>query len=181
MRLVDIRWNSIFAPLALLFAVVLASALGGCTVQLAPDYEPTIIQGLNEYNAQIQTHMASVAAGTRPGLSADQQKAYDDLEGRGRALIMLVKARPQPQSATARWLGSKLADKIPSDGDVSKADIDFLAVPTDSQIEKILAQLAAMENEQKRQGLKPGQYQSYANPINSFMRNALTYEMALKR
>jgi hypothetical protein len=164
-----------------LLAAFMALALGGCTVQLAPDYEPTIVQGLNDYNAQIQTHMANVAAGTRPGLNADQQKAYDDLEGKGRALIMLIKARPQPQSGLVRWFGSKLADKIPADGDVAKANIDFLAVPTDAQIEKILLQLAAMKDEQKRQGLKPDQYKIYANSINSFMRNALTYEMALKR
>jgi hypothetical protein len=160
-------------------AVLLALAVVGCTVQLAPNYEEPIVQGLNDFNVAIQAHMAAAAKGTQPGLTADQQKAYDDLEGRGRALIMLIKARPEPKPAFLRWFGWQLSDDIPASGNTSY--IDFLDVPTDDQIERILEQLVTMEDEDRRQGLARGQYKLYANAIDLFMRNALTYEMALKR
>jgi len=159
--------------------LVLALAVAGCTVQLAPDYEQSIVQGLNDFNAAIHEQLAAVSKGTPQGLNAGQQKAYDSLEGRGRALIMLIEARPEPKPAVARWLGARLSDDIPEDGEA--AGIDLLEVPTDDQIERILEQLAAMQAEDRRSGLAPGQHKLYSNAIASFMRNALTYEMALKR
>jgi len=166
------------APIASLLLAV-AILLSGCAIKLAPSYEESIVVGLSRFDALILTRMAAVADGTKPGLDAAQKAAYDRLEGTGRALITLIRARPAPQSGVSGWLAESLADRIPASGDAS--GIAILQVPTDDQVEQILKQLAAMEDEDLRQGLAPGQYQLYANAIDSFMRNALTYEMALKR
>jgi hypothetical protein len=171
-----LRGRLVIVPL---IVVVLALLVVGCTVRLAPNYEQPIVDGLNHFNVAIQTHLAVVSEGTKKGLTEEQQKVYDGLKAQGKALIMLIEARPQPKSGFARWFGTSRADDISKDGNIEK--ITFLDVPTDDQIKMILEQLSKMEEEDRRQGLQPGQYKLYANPINSFMRNALTYELALKR
>ncbi len=150
-----------------------------CTVQLAPDYEQPIVDRISELNEAIQTHMARVADGTPPGLTEQDRARYAALQGRGRAVIFLVRARPQAQPGVLRWLGASAVDRIPADGDAGS--VSPLDVPTDDQIAEILKQLDSMKEEDLRQGLEPGQYRLWSNAIDSFMRNALTYEMALKR
>ena len=159
--------------------LVTGLVLAACSVQLAPDYEQPIVDGLNDFNAAILTHMASVSDGTEPGLNAEAQKVYDSLEGQGMALMMLIEARPTPKPAIARLFGASRADDIPPDGE--GGGLDVLDAPTDDQVAQILGQLDRMENEDRDQGLASGQYKLYANAIESFMRNALTYELALKR
>ena len=131
------------------FAIALVAFLSACTVQLAPDFEESIVAGLNDYNQAIMTHIATVSRGTEPGLNEAQQSAYDKLKGQGRALKIIIGARPQPNSALTRWLGNALSDdvQISADGR-TVSNVSFLDVPTDDQIDRILEQLLAMEDEE---------------------------------
>lgn len=173
-----LRHNNALFRTSVLWGVCVCVLLG-CTVQLAPDYEEIIVQGLKEYNDALMTHMVSVRGGTEPGLESDERKVYDRLKGQGDSLIMLVKVRPEPHPAFLRWLGRSAADDIGDDG--AADDVSFLEVPTGDQIEGILAQLNEMRRKDRDSGLNPGEYQLYKNAIDIYMRNALTYEMALKR
>ena len=160
-------------------AVLLVTVLSACTIRLAPNYEEPIVVNLHAFNTAILVHMAAVSPGTPGGLTPERQKVYDHLKAQGKALMLLIRARPEPKPAFARWFGASITDDIPPDGNVAK--VKPLDVPTDDQIARILEQLEAMEKEDRLQGLQPGQYELFANAIASFMRNALTYEMALKR
>lgn len=167
------------APWALLLALLAAFGVAGCTVQLAPNYEEPIVAALNDYNTAILTHMSSVSEGTQPGLTDRQKASYDALRARGGALIMLIRARPVPEPAFLRWFGKSVADRVAQDGDT--ASLAILEVPTDHQIEQILKQIDEMERIDRERGLASGQYRMFSNAVSVFMRNALTYEMALKR
>lgn len=92
---------------------------------------------------------------------------------------MLIRARPVPEPAFMRWFGASVADRVAEDGNT--ANIALLEVPTDNQIEKTLTQIEEMKRIDRERGLAAGQYKLFGNAISVFMRNALTYEMALKR
>ena len=122
-----------------LIPCLLITLLPACAVQLEPDYEEPIVQGLNNFNAAIQSHFASVADGSDVGITDAERASYDALEGDAKALIMLVESRPQPTSPLARWFGEQASDKIEPDGTTSQ--VAFLDVPTDDQLREILARI----------------------------------------
>jgi hypothetical protein len=163
----------------LVVAVIAAISVTGCAIQLAPNYEEPIVAGLNSWNAAILEQMARVSNGAPKGLTPAEKDHYAELQGKGEALLMLVEARPEPEPAFLRYFGVSTANQIGKDGNAAKVAI--LDTPTNEQIQGILKQLAQMEKEQREQGLAPGQYELYQSAIAVYMRNALTYEMALKR
>jgi len=80
---------------AVLSAAILL--MTGCTVQLAPSYDTTIVDGLTSANEQAMTLFASVSSGTEGSPFSDREKTYNELIGKFGALRVQALARPTPQ------------------------------------------------------------------------------------
>lgn len=108
----------------LLPGLLVLGLLQGCTVRLHPEYEPTIVNGLNELNIEGLSFFVSLDclpddidessfldlanSCTDADTFDARKKAYDDLIGQAQAVIALVEYRPEPAPLMSRLFGSGL-------------------------------------------------------------------------
>lgn len=166
--------------------VVLAAVfLAACTVRLAPEHEPAIVQGLTSLSSDTETLFAAVANGTRMAdYESKRKERYAALVGKARALLVLIDARPEPKPAMLRWLGISRADDIKQDADQSQQfwqDLKTLDVPTDNQLEWFIEELGRMEQSDAATNLPKPAIRAFSIPIRRALKNAIVYEMALDR
>jgi hypothetical protein len=159
----------------LIWTVILATALGGCTARLAPVFDRAIVDGLSKTNEEAMTLFASAEA---PGGSySKRQDAYSSLQGKLDALLIQVQARgnPTPSPAGVALLG---AAGVPN---AAQKVGELLQAPTAANIEAMIRIVRTMRSDDSR-----GKLSVLALPLlkNSFageMAQALTYEKFLER
>ncbi|MEA2994340.1 MAG: hypothetical protein QOD40_3260 [Alphaproteobacteria bacterium] len=159
----------------LVWLVLLATALGGCTARLAPAYDRTIVDGLAKINEEAMTLFASAEA--PGGTFAKRQDAYNSVQGKLDALLVQVQARgtPTPPLGSATLLG---AAGVPN---AEQKANELLQPPTAATIQAMLRIVKTMRNDDSR-----GKLSVFALPLlkNNFageMAQALTYEKFLER
>lgn len=159
----------------LVYIVALFGLLSACTVQLAPNYDKSIVDGLTSANEQTLTFFASVSGGTTPATFSARASTYDALIGKFNALKIDAAARPNPQPLFLKYLGVGGAGDKPID------PADQLKAPTPDILANIVAKLTEMRKEDKSAPLTSDVVALFQNSYELSMTQALTYEKALQR
>lgn len=165
--------------------LILVLAVSACTVRLAPEHEPAILQGLGSLSTATESFLASVPEGTKKAdYAAKRQGQYAKLIGAARGLLVLVDARPEPKPAFLRWFGFSSADEIRADAGQENSlwdDVKSLDVPTDDQLNWYIDEIARMQSADAKSDLPAGAIKAFSKPIRRALKNAIVYEMALDR
>lgn len=166
------------------FALLLVLPLWACAVQLAPSYQQSIVDNLNNANLQTMTLFATISTGVTKDTFPARQQTYNTIIGQFSAIESQVQSRPPVQPG---WLGNIIGSQA-QQGPLPDA-------PTKANLDTVIATLTKMRDTDQLQGLPasnncPTELQPTAMPlitclfINSYKTSfdsALTYEMALKR
>ena len=162
----------ILARLRTLFALIfLGTVLAGCTAQLAPAYDPSIVNGITGLNQQAMLLYARVASGVPASEYKQRQDMYVQLIGQANALANLTRARPDP-AGLPKFLESKVKDW---------ANLQKLSAPTGDILTKIAAQFTTMQQADQSGGISSLEAQAFQQQFNIDIQQALTYEKALAR
>ncbi len=177
--------NSVLGSLgaARIGAIVSLIVLGGCTIQLAPSYDASIVTGLNTANTQAETMFATVSSGVTKDTYATREAQYNAIIGQFSALDSQVAARPMPQPPSFLSFAQK---QLPP-SDVSKIPL-LTNAPSKDALDHIVVTLTMMRDTDARAGLVAGMCPAATSPTCGFKHDyeqnfdsALTYETALQR
>lgn len=157
--------------------LVLAIFLSACTIQLAPDYDPALVDGLDGANRSALTLFAAVESGS-PQAEFDQFKPrYAELIGTFDALRQRAAARPIPPLA-ARM--SKL--RIVRDFCDSESDPAGCVNASPLSLQRVLEVLRTMRDRHgSARGLAPDTVDLFRTDYKTAIEQALVVETALKR
>lgn len=159
-------WPTVVAALAFLLAA--------CSAQLAPSYDDYIDNNLTQLSQTIETYYAAMpATGYSKESFSKQEPFYADTLGKIEALKTRAAARPIPEGAVTRWLG--MQQKPNGASGVGNE------IPTVANLNLVADALQQLRDTQRTSGLSPNFAQRTVEQIRIALRNAITYEMALKR
>lgn len=156
----------------LALAVALGLFQAGCATQLVPEYDPSIVAGLNKANQEAMTLFASVQNGVSASTFSRREATYNDLIGQLDALRIATGARPQPVPR----IGGARADP-PED----VADIERFEWPTPEVLTELVRTISSMRNTDSAGGLSATLVATFKNAFEISMDQALTLERALQR
>ncbi len=157
------------------YAAILVALLSACTVQLAPDYDKSVVDGLTSANQQVLTFFASISDGTTPATFSNRDATYATLIGKFNALQIEAAARPNPQPLFLKYLGFGGAGDKPID------PADQLKAPTPGILANIVTKLTEMRAQDKSGPLASDVIAIFKNSYTLSITQALTYEKALQR
>jgi hypothetical protein len=163
----------LIAPLLVAFLVSLP--LAGCTVQLAPDFDKTIVDGLTSANEQTLILFASISSGTASSPFSAREVTYNSIIGKFDALRVEATARPTPQPLILKYLG------LGGHPSQAPSDSDHLTAPTPDIIANIVDKLTRMRDQDKAGPMTADVVAIYKNSYELSINQALTYEKALQR
>ncbi|MEO9600258.1 hypothetical protein [Parasphingorhabdus sp.] len=159
--------------LALFFALFLFS---GCAIQLVPDYDQALLDGLNDANTEALTLFAQVESGSTAEEYPSHARDYAVLIGKFGAL------RQRAQSRYVPPLASRLAEKkIIRDFCASETNPNGCLNASPASIGEILANIRRMRDLHRERGLQSGAVVAFRNRYDIQIDQALTVENALKR
>jgi hypothetical protein len=158
-----------FAAFVAILAIFAATAVGGCAVKLAPDYDKAVIDGLTKANEDAMILFASVTTGPY----SKRDAAYDTVIGELNAVQVQIKARgtPAPPSVLFR-VAAPAVDK--------KTLSDALEAPTSGDVDTLLRIVNAARRDDQNGRIK-GRIDFIIEAFAIQMAQALTYEKALQR
>ncbi len=148
--------------------MVVAAVALGCAIRLAPDYDQSIVAGLEKANEQAMTLFASVAGGTSPSTFGRREAAYNSAIGALEALRVSAEARPDPS-------GGFLA-RASAEGEIA-----LLESPTPEVLAEAAEPLVVMRATDRARGLSPSLVEGFKTSYITSISQALTYEKALQR
>ena len=160
---------------ALVVALLLALAMGGCAIRLVPAYDPALVEALDGLNVRTLSLFGALDGGAgAAGFSAYEDR-YADLIGGFEALVMRAEARPVPQ------LAGKLA-KLRVVAELCGGD-DAAACVNSSPgaMAEIVATLAQMRDVHRARGLPEELRQGFKRSYQISIHQAMTVETALSR
>ncbi len=158
---------------ALFFVLCLFS---GCAIQLVPDYDQALLDGLNDANTEALTLFAQVESGSTAEEYREYARNYAVLIGKFGAL------RQRAQSRYVPPLASRLAEKkIVRDFCASETNPNGCLNASPESIGEILANLRQMRDLHRQRGLEAGAVVAFRNRYDIQIDQALTVENALKR
>jgi hypothetical protein len=160
-----LRIVPIFAALLAAFTVV------GCGIQLAPNYDRTIVEGLAKANEEAMTLFATVSTGTRPNTFPRRERTYDELVGKFDALRLQATVRPNPQPPAATSFFGGTQQRV----------ADAASAPTADILTTIMRTITMMRETDRKAGLQPVVVVNFKREFEISMQQALTYERALER
>jgi hypothetical protein len=165
-------WRSPAAVRAIFAATALL--LASCTAQLAPTYDDYVDNGLAQLSQTIETYYAAMPASGYSKENYPKQEAfYAETLGKIEALKTRAAARPVPDAAVTRWLGMQ---QKPT-GATGVGD----EIPTVTNLNLVADALQQLRDTQRTTGLSPAFTKRTIEQVRIALRNAITYEMALKR
>jgi len=156
-------------------ALVCLLVLAACSVQLAPDYDKSIVEGLTSANQEAMTLFATVSPNVPKSTFPDREKSYNSIIGKFAALKIEADSRPVPQPLLLQWFGSTRA------GETLLGKDQILKVPTPDVLDGITKALTRMRDEDKASGLMKERVEFYQNGYEIRIQQALVYEKALQR
>lgn len=164
--------SAIWKTAILMWAMLLAA----CTIQLAPDYDQALVEGLGESNAEALTLFASVETGSPASEFDDYDERYAELIGGFEALRQRAATRQIPP--LARRLSS-----LPSIAAVcvSESDPTRCVNASPVSLQEVLTLLRAMRDTHRSSGLAVDTVARFRDGYDTAIAQALTVENALKR
>lgn len=148
--------------------------LAGCAIQLVPNPDRTIVEGLTTTNEKTLQLFAALSANGTPGSYADREGTYNELIGSFDALRVQAAARPVPRSAILSALTSRVA------ADIKPEDIEKLQNPTPDILQTIVDTLTRMRDVDQAGRLSAGMLPGFKNSYEQSIDQALTFEKALE-
>jgi len=148
--------------------LLVAMAISGCAVQLAPGYDPSIVSGLEEANEETMALFAGVSSGVGRGTFSRREDSYNRIIGKLEALRVSAQARPSASGAL--FLRGRTAGDIPT-----------LESPTPGVLTTASQTITTMRDTDRSAGLTPFVVQGFRQSYELSMQQALTYEKALQR
>src|SRR5262245_14151479 len=157
---------------ALALIAVLA-VLAACTVQLAPAYDRSLVDDIEEASEQAMELFASASAGTQLGTFAARETSYNKVIGAFDALVIRAGARQVPDAAALEKVNKELEKRgIPAlEGDI----------PSIPALELVSKTVTKMRDTDKLQGVRPMEAQAVRGEVVISIDQALTYEKLLER
>ncbi|MBX3576054.1 MAG: hypothetical protein KF723_02510 [Rhizobiaceae bacterium] len=153
--------------LSVLAAFSLALLLLGCAIRLAPDYDQSIVDGLEAANEEAMVLFAATANGAAPGTFGEREAAYNALIGKLDSLRVTAQARPDPASFA------------PAGG--MTADIATLESPTPQVLSDTVQPIVFMRDNDRAGMLTAAVVQGIKQSFEIHIARALIYEKALRR
>ena len=160
----------------ILCIALVGALLGACAAQLAPNFDRTILDGLNKTNEDAMTLFSRVSAGTTKQTFATRSAAYDSLIGKVDALKLQASVRPAPQPNAV--VSGFLARTTSGD---RQATASLPSAPTPDILARMGKAFTLMRDTDRAQGIKPAIVGAFRSEFEILMEQALTYERALER
>ena len=160
-------------------AALLLLLVAACTAQLAPAYDPSIADGLNATDKEVQTLFATIGTGVDKDSFPARSPTYAHIIGDLNALEIQVKTRILPPDAAKLPDVEHLLGKL-GIGQVGQ-DKRFTAFPSARAIHDAAATLAKMRDTDAAHGLAGELVCAFANQTDIYMAQAIAYESYLKR
>ena len=154
---------------ALLWMFVLTA----CTIQLVPDYDQALVEGLDQANTQALTLFAAVESGSPASEFGDYDERYATLIGTFDALRQRAANRQIPP------LAARLS-KIRFVRDYCNDAASCVNV-SPASLERVLDVLRKMRDRHRSSGLAVDTVGLFRTDYNTAIAQALTVENALKR
>jgi hypothetical protein len=156
----------------LLWAMLLAA----CTIQLVPDYDQALVEGLDEANTAALTLFAAVESGSPATEFGEYEERYAELIGTFDALRQRAMSRQVPA----------LADRLSRLGIVrdlcdSESDPSACVNTSPASLERVLQVLREMRDRHRSGGLAIDVVELFRTDYRTAVAQALTVENALKR
>jgi hypothetical protein len=145
-----------------------AAVLTACTVQLAPNYDPSIVDGISAASEDAEKLFASVSMGVSAATFAKREDDYNAIIGKLEALR--ISAESRPAASGSLFLQRHAIKGIPT-----------LATPTPSVLAEAGKPIAMMRDSDRKRGLTPLLVEGFKNSFEISIQQALTYEKALQR
>ncbi len=178
MRTSELRYRNARPTHATYLLVSMVGALllllSSCAVQLAPDYDKAVVEGIAALNEAVTSFIAGAPAdGYVKNSYPTHSKFYADAVGKAQALEVRASARPVPTPLIATWLGvGPKPEKVSGIGD---------QIPTVASLMEIERQLTEMRDLHEKAGFGRAYAVRRGQQLQILFKNALTYENALKR
>jgi hypothetical protein len=154
--------------------LALCLLLSACPVQLAPDYDPAIYNGITGVNLAAMEFFASASGGTDAASYADREGTYNKLIGTLDALQIQSSARPVPKNKITDQVNDWLTKK-------GLPPVDDDHIPSAMALAGISKTLTVMRNTDKKQGLTEMEVAAFKGQTVIYMDQAITYESFLQR
>jgi hypothetical protein len=161
-----------------LISLLIVLAINGCTVQLAPQYDQSILDGLISTNKSAQIFFASLGTQVEKETYQGRTSTYANLIGSLNALEVQSKSRPIPPDADLTKINNVISKNT---GQAITNDPDFSDYPSARAIHDASTTLQAMQNMDKSSGLRGMQLKALENQVTVYLSQAITYETFLKR
>ena len=153
--------------------------VAGCAAQWAPAYDPSIADGLNATNRDVQTLFATIGTGVDKQTFPSRSGTYARIIGSLDALEIQVKTRTLPPDAAKLPDVEHLLAKL-GIGQVDQ-DKKFTAFPSARAIHDASATLVKMRDTDAAHGLAGELVSAFVNQTDIYLAQAIAYESYLKR
>ena len=154
-----------------------AFLLAACTIQLAPDYDQALVEGLDEANTSALTLFAALETGSPQSEFGEYEERYAELIGTFDALRQRALTRQIPPLA-ARLSRLSIVNSLCN----SESDPTGCVNTSPASLEEVLRLLRRMRDTHNgANGLAPDIVQVFRDSYNVAIAQALTVENALKR
>ncbi|WP_017776872.1 hypothetical protein [Paraburkholderia kururiensis] len=101
-----------YCRLGAVLELVIVLVFSACTIQLAPAYDPTLLDGIQGVNGDIMKLYATTGMGVDKATFAGRQDQYNRIIGTVDALALQSQSRPVPDSATRDKVEGELSQWI---------------------------------------------------------------------
>ena len=156
---------------------ILLVFLSGCTVQLAPSFSQTLLDGLVEANENTQVLLEGLEGGSSKSEFKEFSEQYIETVGKLKALGILADARATPPVSQRgiQWLQSKgvLLELCPDPSDCIN--------PTPSVLNATFTRIQQMAGIHERAGVDSDTVESVQNFVSSQFELIIFFETALQR
>jgi len=168
----------------LLVALSFALFLQACTVSLLPEYDPKIVEKIEDLNEQAQVLFASVERGSPASKFAAAEPTYNEILGGLSAVLLQVQVRPQP-ALSERVLNKVVGTErirdfcLKHEEATAGEEQSCFFIVTPFSLTEARETLAEMRDVHQRRGLGPVLAANFINLFNISIEQALTVESAL--
>lgn len=187
---------------------VITIAIAGCATQLAPQYDETLVTGINDVNKQIMELYASTSMGVARETFPNRVDQYNKIIGKLDALALQSANRPVPETKVQKRVSdavkrmppyegpmgadlqgqiSRMASACATQRKVKPFPINFRELPSEGYVpasanalNQMSKGITFLRETDCAVGLNAGTVTLNRNFVTTFMDQALTYETYLK-
>ena len=159
---------------AYLFALII---LAGCSLQLAPLYQQSLVDGLNQANTKASTLFATLGGGSPRSKFTELASQYDTVIGAFDSLRIMALSRPIP-ALSSRILENQ---SVKAACEAVASDASACVNPTPEFLGEIVNIWTDLKEAHQRNGIAVDLIEYYKPLYERQITFALTIENALKR